>query len=362
MTEPLTLVDLCCGVGGTSLGCQQAGFMPTLAVDADATAIGAYRRNFPNAIAVNADLADLHGGALVEGVGLRDVTLLTAAPPAPQGPVPQPGDALREACRLLLEITPRYFLIDLPPAMLERPRNNYLRILGDELRARGYEVVKPWLLDASAHGAARATWRVYLAGARDGWPVPAAPRPAQGPRTTVREAIEDLESLAFLRAERAPVGALAAPGSEYALAMRGQRREPGDRGPQRGRPPWITGATVIAPGAVDRARYAALRPGMSDRASGSVRLDPNRPAPPSVDSSRRGAPAPIHYSFPRVVSAREAARLHSLPDWFQFDSDPAAALAQVDSATPPRLARAAAAAVRESAAGHAERATRFRVA
>lgn len=30
------------------------------------------------------------------------------------------------------------------------------------------------------------------------------------------------------------------------------------------------------------------------------------------------APRPIHPTRPRVISPREAARLHSFPDWFRF--------------------------------------------
>jgi DNA (cytosine-5)-methyltransferase 1 len=38
-------------------------------------------------------------------------------------------------------------------------------------------------------------------------------------------------------------------------------------------------------------------------------------------ASDRGAytsPRPIHYNQPRCITVREAARLHTFPDWFQF--------------------------------------------
>ncbi|WP_458020251.1 DNA cytosine methyltransferase, partial [Klebsiella pneumoniae] len=38
-------------------------------------------------------------------------------------------------------------------------------------------------------------------------------------------------------------------------------------------------------------------------------------------ASDRGAftsPRPIHPIYPRVITVREAARLHSYPDWFRF--------------------------------------------
>ncbi len=36
------------------------------------------------------------------------------------------------------------------------------------------------------------------------------------------------------------------------------------------------------------------------------------------DKGAYTAPRPIHYSLPRCISIREAARLHTYPDWFQF--------------------------------------------
>jgi DNA (cytosine-5)-methyltransferase 1 len=36
------------------------------------------------------------------------------------------------------------------------------------------------------------------------------------------------------------------------------------------------------------------------------------------DKGAYTAPRPIHYSIPRCITVREAARLHTFPDWFQF--------------------------------------------
>jgi DNA (cytosine-5)-methyltransferase 1 len=58
--------------------------------------------------------------------------------------------------------------------------------------------------------------------------------------------------------------------------------------------------------------------------------------------SERGSytsPRPIHPEYPRVISVREAARLHSFPDWFRFHMTKWHGFRQVGNAVPPLLAR-----------------------
>ncbi len=54
------------------------------------------------------------------------------------------------------------------------------------------------------------------------------------------------------------------------------------------------------------------------------------------------APRPIHPVRPRCIYTREAARLHSFPDWFQFDETLWHAFRQIGNSVPPVLAQAVA--------------------
>lgn len=59
--------------------------------------------------------------------------------------------------------------------------------------------------------------------------------------------------------------------------------------------------------------------------------------------SARGAftsPRPIHPTWPRVITVREAARLHSYPDWFRFHATKWHGFRQIGNSVPPLLARA----------------------
>ncbi|MFO1522467.1 MAG: DNA cytosine methyltransferase, partial [Kiritimatiellia bacterium] len=64
--------------------------------------------------------------------------------------------------------------------------------------------------------------------------------------------------------------------------------------------------------------------------------------------SARGAftsPRPIHPFLPRVITVREAARLHSYPDWFRFHTTKWHGFRQVGNSVPPLLGRAVASSI-----------------
>jgi DNA (cytosine-5)-methyltransferase 1 len=57
------------------------------------------------------------------------------------------------------------------------------------------------------------------------------------------------------------------------------------------------------------------------------------------------SPRPIHPFSPRCITVREAARLHSYPDWFRFHVTKWHGFRQIGNSVPPLLARAVAAEV-----------------
>jgi DNA (cytosine-5)-methyltransferase 1 len=56
---------------------------------------------------------------------------------------------------------------------------------------------------------------------------------------------------------------------------------------------------------------------------------------------------PIHHKSPRVITVREAARLHGFPDWFGFNATRWHGFREVGNSVPPLLAQAVASAVVE---------------
>jgi DNA (cytosine-5)-methyltransferase 1 len=96
------------------------------------------------------------------------------------------------------------------------------------------------------------------------------------------------------------------------------------------------------------ARFRDTPNGEVEKISRFLKLDPDgicntlRAGTPS----NRGAftaPRPIHPEQPRCITVREAARLHSYPDWFRFHNTKWHGFRQIGNSVPPLLARAVAA-------------------
>jgi DNA (cytosine-5)-methyltransferase 1 len=92
-------------------------------------------------------------------------------------------------------------------------------------------------------------------------------------------------------------------------------------------------------------RFAETAPGESEPKSRFYRLDPDGlcstlRAGTGYERGSFMAPRPIHPTRPRVISPREAARLHSFPDWFRFHATKWHAFRQIGNSLPPMLARA----------------------
>jgi DNA (cytosine-5)-methyltransferase 1 len=73
--------------------------------------------------------------------------------------------------------------------------------------------------------------------------------------------------------------------------------------------------------AVDR--FRSTKPGTRESVSRMFRLadggqSPTLRAGTDLKHGSFTAVRPIHYKHPRCITVREAARLHSFPDWFQF--------------------------------------------
>lgn len=115
----------------------------------------------------------------------------------------------------------------------------------------------------------------------------------------------------------------------------------------------ITGSkrTVHSPRTV--ARFRETLPGTAEPVSRLYRLTSSGPARTlrAGTGSERGAhtsPRPIHPSEDRVVTVREAARLHGFPDWFRFHVTNWHGHRQIGNSVPPPLARAVASSILEA--------------
>jgi DNA (cytosine-5)-methyltransferase 1 len=172
---------------------------------------------------------------------------------------------------------------------------------------------------------------------------------------TVGDALRDLPNLnRFARLREADevklaaetVAAMDAAASPYARRLRGIERDPGDLSDPR---VWdaglLTGSMRTDHTEKSVRRFRATRPGDTEPVSRFYKLDPDGLCNTlrAGSGSERGAftsPRPIHPDLPRVLSNREAARLHSFPDWFRVHATKWHGFRQIGNAVAPLVGRA----------------------
>jgi DNA (cytosine-5)-methyltransferase 1 len=359
--RPVAL-DLFAGAGGFSLGVEQAGFEVAIAVENDPVHAAVYRFNFPQTQVLCADIATLKAAQLQALLG-RDLDLVFGGPPC-QGFSIAGKHNLKDDrnglifhfCRLVKELQPRYFVMENVPGLMQGNNKMLLRRLKRELRASGYQITEPVrALNAADFGVPQERWRLFLLGARSGQVRLSYPQPIPERRVRVWDAIADLPDInEFVELETGDevlltleqVEQLKKKASPYVQYLREPSLDAEDfSSPRQWNPHLLTGSwrTQHAPEILERFRH--LPPGQQDRISRLRRLDwEGRSLTLRAGTgSERGAHTaarPLHPRCDRVISVREAARLHSFPDWFRLHATKWHGFREVGNAVPPLLARA----------------------
>jgi DNA (cytosine-5)-methyltransferase 1 len=365
----LITVDLFCGAGGMSLGFEQAGFDVVAALDNDPINVATYRNNFPAGAVLHRDAARTTGAWIRKEakIGDQEIDVVFGGPPCQGfsfGGLHQEDDPrnelLKEFARLVAQLQPRYFILENVRGLL-RHDGKLLDPFLDRVARAGYIVAEPVLdLNAQDFGVPQRRRRVFILGWRRGL-APLGYPARNGTRTpTVADAIADLpdvDRFSELLTCDAYKGELGVP-SEYAV----QLREPDQLRP---RSDGLSGCGRITHRQETIRRFAKVPQGGQDEVSRFYRLLPNGVAPtlragtgPSQGSFT--APRPIHPTRDRCITVREAARLHSLPDWFSLHSTKWHGFRQVGNSVPPNMARAVADQVASALVARAEPARRKR--
>jgi DNA (cytosine-5)-methyltransferase 1 len=91
-------------------------------------------------------------------------------------------------------------------------------------------------------------------------------------------------------------------------------------------------------------RFLSTEPGTVEKTSRFFKLAPDGlchtlRAGTASDRGAYTAPRPIHYQVPRCITVREAARLHTFPDWFQFHNTIWHGFREIGNAVVPLLSQ-----------------------
>ncbi|WGM32574.1 DNA cytosine methyltransferase [Brevundimonas sp. NIBR11] len=366
-------IDLFAGVGGMSLGFEQAGFDVVAAVEIDPIHAAAHAYNFPETTVIAQSVQGLSGDDIrgLAGIGDRKVDVVFGGAPC-QGfsligkrALDDPRNSLvRDFVRIVSELDADYFVFENVKGITVGRHKAFLQELIAEFQMHGYDVLLPWkVLNASSFGVPQNRERLILMGAKKGRTLPNYPAPftraagsigaaEEGP--SCADALSDLpdaERFEHLNLTDAVATSSWGTPSEYAQEMRCRTNESWRFGYVRcWEPNVLTSSARTDHTAISRRRFKETKPGDVEPISRFFRLraDGVSNTLRAGTDAARGAftsPRPIHYKFDRCITVREMARLHGFPDWFRLHQTKWHGARQVGNAVPPPLARAVAEAV-----------------
>jgi DNA (cytosine-5)-methyltransferase 1 len=352
-------IDLFAGAGGLSLGFEQAGFDIEAAVEIDPIHCATHEFNFPNSKAICASVVDMTGAEIRcrAGLGDSDIDVVFGGAPC-QGFSMMGKRALDDQrnqlvfhyVRLVGELQPKYCVFENVKGLTLGRQAQFLDELIVALGVAGYNVLLPYrVLNASDFGVPQDRRRLFLIGARKDQAMPCYPDPIAA-KTLVWDAIGDLpdaDQFAELVASDS-VSTTWSSKSIYAKQMRGLTPDLSNFGYSRHfNPNVLTASLRTEHTALSQQRFLATENGDTESISRFKKLHPDgfcNTLRAGTDSARGAftSPRPIHPVLPRVITVREAARLHSYPDWFRFHATKWHGFRQIGNSVPPWLGRAVA--------------------
>lgn len=330
-SEP-TVVSLFTGCGGVDLGFEAAGFRVVCAVEKEAWACATLRHNHPKLLVLGPPdyegrVENLSGEDIFTAAKLHkgDIDVVVGGPPCQ--PFSQAatqrflktdprfkrrgfadelrGTLLFHFVRLVLELEPRAFLLENVPGIISMDDGVQLELALAELRAAGFSISQPGVLEAADYGVPQFRKRMVLWGSRT-IDEPRLPERTHGKcddlfatgkeaYTTVAHALVDLD-------------------------------------------PSTANHITRDHKAISLARYKKLRFGERDTLGRADRLDPYRPSKTVIAGGiSGGGRSHLHPFVARTLSVRECARLQTFPDSFIFRGSTARQFTQVGNAVPPLL-------------------------
>ena len=339
----MKVADLFAGVGGLSLGFEQAGCDVAFAVEFDKDIAEAYEKNHVGTTMYNADISKLDPNQLLKRHGRVDV--IVGGPPC-QG-FSQKGKRLsvnddrnflfRQYVRFVEVFRPKFFVIENVPNIITTANGYFKDEIIKAFSALGYDV-KADVFDVSEYGVPQQRRRAVFIGQLERNNV-AFPRPT-GKRVTVNDAISDMTPLESGEGvDITPY--MTPPANAYQRKMR------------KGMCGGVKNHQATAHSAIAITRMKMIPKGMGKEVlppehrtksiySGTwCRLVEDDIA--ATITTRFDTPSSGRFTHPtqnRCITVREAARIQSFPDSFVFYGTKTSQMKQVGNAVPPIFANA----------------------
>lgn len=374
MTASLTFLDLFCGCGGFSLGLRRAGLKGLAAVDFNHEAVEVFRANFDDIPHVlEKDLTKFPPAELERLMGTREVDLIVGGPPcqgfstARQVDGANHGSRLKadprrhlyqEFLRYVAHFQPKVFVMENVLGIRSASGGIYFSRVQAEARALGYRV-HAQIEDCVNLGVPQKRRRQLFVGTREDLPGYFKPelQPAKNatPGTSLWDAIGDLPALAAgeghekreydqqrrsrvvtsQRSRQYLFNVLEVSKAKYLTAHRARPHSERD----------LRDFLRLAEG---ESSAEAMRRGVEfefpyDKNSFKdryTRQHRHRPCSTIVAHLAKDGLMFIHPTQNRTLTPREAARIQSFPDWFQFPVARTHQFRVIGNAVPPLVGEA----------------------
>lgn len=327
----MKIIDLFCGIGGLSLGFEQAGFEVVSAVDMWADAVKTYNHNRKEKVAEVISVEDFNVKELPELIERVKITGIIGGPPC-QGfstvgkrEVEDPRNKMYlEFYKAVKLANPDFFVIENVKGMLTLNKGAFVKDLlkrfGEGL---GY-TINYQLLNAADYGIPQNRYRVFYVGIKNKKFV--FPKPFDY-KLTAKDGIGDLEGSTCEKYGSNPQ-------NEYQKELRGTMSKPLNQEYTNHTEQTISIISQVPDGGNIKDLPAEIWH-VRKYNKAFERMGTFKPSN-TIDTGHRNY---FHYSEPRIPTVRESARIQSFPDNFEIIGTRGSQYKQVGNAVPPMLAR-----------------------
>lgn len=351
-----SVIDLFCGAGGLSSGFESAGFEVLAGNDIFAAAGETFKSAHPNAKFYEEPIEDISTDKLLSQNGLRrgELTCLIGGPPCQafsvynhqRGMHDKRANLFRDYIRIVKAINPEWVVMENVTGIFSAGGGEAVHAIIENLKLLGFDNVEYRVLKAEEYGIPQERRRVVFIGnrieARILWP-----KPSYGPGlqnfVNVWDAIGDLPKLQNGESSSSPYKYRTSAQSDYQLMLRRGNEtvknhvaaklaqinlERMKHIPQGGS--WRDIPRELLPEGMKKARRC-------DHTKRYGRLNKKGLSSTILTKCDIHWGAYIHPEQNRSLTVREAARLQSFPDNFEFKGSRTEQYIQVGNAVPPLL-------------------------
>jgi len=340
-------IDLFAGAGGMSLGAIQCDIKVLAAVENDPWAAMTHSHNFKDTKVICENVKDVTTRTL--NINHRKEPLIIFGGPPCKGfstsnqktrSASNPSNWLfLEYIRLIKEIRPEWIVFENVKGIIETEQGVFLNYVLEHLDSLNYKL--GWkVLNASHFGIPQKRSRLFIVGTLEKHRNFQFPASSNDTCITVKDAISDLPELtAGANTNELPYKC--EPASQYAEKLKGALKKTTNHLVTKNAPSVIERYQYIPQGGNWENIPELLMSNYKDKSRCHTgiyhRLKNDEP---SVVIGNYRKNMLIHPTQDRGLSVREAARLQSFPDWFEFKGSIGFQQQQVGNAVPPLLAKA----------------------